>query len=233
MVKIERVNGKLYITGITTEPTNATNASQTNNIVITIPSQLYPLSGSPEIFYQENTEACTDQQIQEIFDNTEAHMGFCYTNIENLAVNLRKAGVLKQRYKTYIGWLFIGEQLPIHHAFLVVDNKHLLDFSASQIHEQLLLHYTPKEIETFTRDELRNNLANEFIKEQEKPHSQRAAFGKALPSYVYIASQCKPNQGRLQFNKLIKSHPNHPCIRNTAPSGITDMQLRIIKKQHI
>lgn len=236
VVEFSRERGKVIITGIPSIPSipgtpGTSGTSGTPDKPIIIPSQLYPLSGVPEVFYEENTEVCTDQQLKDIFDNTDASIGFCYTNIQNLADNLRKAGISKQRYKTYIGWLFIGEQVPIHHAFLVVDNIYLLDFSASRIHEQLLSNYKPEELEALTIEELRDKLANEFMKEAIKPHSQRATFGKALPSHVYIASPCKPNQGRLQYNKLIKSHPNHPCIRGTTPSGATDMQLRIIKKR--
>lgn len=196
------------------------------NKPIIIPSQLYPLSGTPEIFHAGNTEVCTNQELQQIFDSTEAYLGFCYSNIENLALNLKKAGISKEHYKTYIGWLFIGNQIPVHHAFLVFDGKYLLDFSTSKIYEQL----DQESLDKLSIEELRNKLAEEFIKEQSKPHSQRATFGKAIQSFLYIASPCKPSQGRLQYNKLIKAYPKHPCIRGTKASGITDMQQRIYKK---
>ena len=43
------------------------------NKPIIIPSQLYPLSGTPEIFHAGNTEVCTNQELQQIFDSTEAY----------------------------------------------------------------------------------------------------------------------------------------------------------------
>lgn len=200
--------------------------------VITIPSQLFPLSGTPEIFHANNTTDCQDKQLQQIFDSTKAALGYCYTNIENLIENLKAAGITKKRYKSYVGWLFPGDILPVHHAFVVVDDKYMLDFSVNKKYadpnhiKDIYNRYKNK-----SEEQLREALAEEFIEESSRPHSQRGTFGQVGTNYIYIASQCKPSQGRAIYNRLIRSHPNHPCIRNTTPSGATDIQLRIIKKQ--
>lgn len=215
---------KIVVTNIACDNNNTT-------IDLTIPSQLYPLSGAPEVFISSNTEDCYDQQLREIYDSTEAFIGMCYTNIENFTLNLKAAGIPKQRYKTYIGWLFPGNILPIHHAFIVIDKKYLMDFSVSKKYADLDHLENMKNYTNLSDNALRNKLVEEFMKESQQPHSQRSIFGKVPPNYIYVGAPCKPNQGKIIYNRLIRSHPNHPCIRNTTPIGTTDMQNRIIKKR--
>lgn len=224
-MKVFSKEGKMYVTELS-------DYSETDKPII-ITSQLFPLSGAPEVFHAGNTEDCKDKQLQQIFDSTEAALGYCYTNIENLAMNLKAAGIPKKRYKTYVGWLFPGDTLPVHHAFVVVDNKYMLDFTTNRKYadpdhlKELYIKYGD-----LSEEDLREALAIEFIEESSRPHSQRGTFGRVGINYVYIASQCKPSQGRVIYNRLIRAHPNHPCIRNTTPSGATDMQLRIMQKRN-
>lgn len=96
---------------------------------IIIPSRLFPFSGQLEVFYHGNTEECVDTQIKHIFNNMPIMKGDCYGNTDYLTEAFENANFPKERYKTYRGWMFIGETLPIHHVFTVVDGKYMLDFS--------------------------------------------------------------------------------------------------------
>lgn len=219
-MKVFTDRGKIIITNIPDYPKK-----------IVIPSQLFPLSGAIEIFHSNNTEDCPDEQLRQIFDQTAASIGFCYTNTENLAHNLIAAAIPKERYKTYVGWLFPGDILPIHHSFIVVDNKYMLDFSVNKKYsDPAYIEELYKKYGDIGQDELRENLAAEFIKDSTKSNSQIGTFGQVAQNYLYIASRCKPQHGKTIYNHLVKSHPNHPCIRTATSFGATDMQLRIIQK---
>lgn len=203
--------GKVIIKGITEKP-------------IVIPSQLYPLNGSLEIFCSESTEDCEDKQLREIFDSVRASVGFCYSNTENLIDALKAAGISKERYRTYAGWLFIGDTLPVHHAYTVVDDKYMLDFSTDKIFEDV------EHFQGLSSEKVKDMLAIEFLERRHLPHSKRATFGKVGSLYLYIGSICKPQHGKKIYQKLVKAYPKHPCIRNVTPTGATDTQNRIAMK---
>lgn len=211
-MKIGTINGKIIVEGLTEKQ-------------LIIPSQMYPLSGPMEYFCSENTEDCDDQQLREIYDSIEPQIGFCYSNIERLADAMAEAGIHRSRYRTYCGWLFIGWSLPIHHAFMVVDNKYMLDFSinkAFEIEEQF------KDCEN--AEKTRNKMIDLYIQQLGQPNSTRTAFGKVGPHYFYVGSKCKPSEGKRLYQRLMKSHPNHPCGKNVTATGATEMQNRIYKR---
>ena len=191
---------------------------------VIIPSQMYPLTGKLQCFTMLNTEPCIDEQIQEIFDATEAAIGFCYQNTEHLATNLIEAGINKKRIKTYCGWLFIGEAHPIHHCFLILDDKHLLDFSVDK--EPLEIGMEPG----LDLEAARKYVVDKFIERRQLRHSERATFGQANRNCLYVASRCKPSEGRKLYNRLVRSFPNHPCVENIDSSGASPTQREIMKR---
>lgn len=210
-MKIGMEKGKFIIEEITEKP-------------IVIPSQLYPLNGTLEIFYSENTEDCADQQLREIFDGVRAAMGFCYTNIENLVEALEAAAIQSERYTAYVGWMFIGDTLPVHHTFMVVDNKYMLDFSTDKLFED------GQRYSGLTQEEVKEQIAKEYLERRRLKNSERATFGKVGSLYLYLGSRCRPQDGKRIYQKLVKAYPKHPCIRNVTPTGATDTQNRIFRE---
>lgn len=210
-MKIRGQNGKIVIEEVADKP-------------IIIPSQLYPLSGGLEIFFAGNTEDCEDQQLREIFDSTEASIGHCYSNTENLVSKLKAAGIPKSRYKTYAGWLFIGGNSPIHHAYTVVDNKYMLDFSTNKALEDEAQYHG------LSAEETKARVIKIVAESMRKKHSERATFGKVGPLYLYVGSVCKPMQGKQLYQRLMKSHPKHPCFRNITSTGLTDTQNKLLNR---
>ena len=99
-----------------------------NGETISIPSRMYPLeSDSFQCFDADNTSEIVDKRIVEIFDSIKPETGRCFTNAENLCVALNEAGYQAEQY---VGWLFMEDELPIHHSFVVL-NDHILDLSIS------------------------------------------------------------------------------------------------------
>src|SRR5699024_7279124 len=110
------VNDKVHVVGLGTKD-------------IVIPSHQYPLNDKLKVFTRDNTEPCKDEQIKVIFDSVKYEIGKCYGNTRRLLDALEANEIPKSRYKSYVGWLFIGDTMPVHHAYTVIDGKHLLDFS--------------------------------------------------------------------------------------------------------
>lgn len=68
-----------------------------------------------------------DERVAAIFDSIKPEVGRCFTNAENLCVALNEAGYQAEQY---VGWLFMEDELPVHHSFVVLDG-HVLDLSIS------------------------------------------------------------------------------------------------------
>ena len=95
---------------------------------ISIPSRMYPLeSDSFQCFDADNTSEIVDERIIAIFDSINPEVGRCFTNAESLCTALQKEGYPAEQY---VGWLFMGDELPVHHSFVVLDG-HILDLSIS------------------------------------------------------------------------------------------------------
>lgn len=90
-----------------------------NGETISIPSRMYPLeSDSFKCFDADNTSEIVDERIIVIFDSIKPETGRCFTNAENLCIALNEEGYPAEQY---VGWLFMGDELPVHHSFVVLD----------------------------------------------------------------------------------------------------------------
>lgn len=86
-----------------------------------IPSVYWPLSGPYEVFSYENTCCIEDElKLVELFDSLEYKIGHCYHNTEQVAAAFRQAG---KTIKTYCGWAFINDTVPIHHCWAVLTDE--------------------------------------------------------------------------------------------------------------
>lgn len=140
---------------------------------ISIPSRMYPLeSDSFQCFNADNTSEIVDERIIAIFDSIKPEVGRCFTNAETLCVALNEAGYPA---KQYVGWLFMGDELPVHHSFVVLD-CHILDLSISLKSEDFekLDSITVK---CKTKDEARERIAEYILQKEQLPNHQRCVFG--------------------------------------------------------
>ena len=95
---------------------------------ISIPSRMYPLESDLfQYFNADNTSEIVDERVVTIFDSIKPEVGRCFTNAETLCVALNKEGYPAEQY---VGWLFMGDELPVHHSFVLLDG-HILDLSIS------------------------------------------------------------------------------------------------------
>lgn len=192
---------------------------------IKIPSQMYPLSGSLNFITHDNTEpfpegALTDC-IQSIYDSIEPGIGTCYTNAKRLTTALTEKGI---ECVSFVGWVFIGGALPVHHCFTVID-KHILDFNLNPSY------FFTEEYKDIGLEKARDKLTDMMVSLKDTPNSQKSTFGQVSPYSLYIASPCKPDEGLKLYQKLMKAYPKHPCYTNLTEKHMSKTQEMLLKKK--
>ena len=139
---------------------------------ISIPSRMYPLeSDSFQCFDADNTSEIVDERIIAIFDSINPEVGRCFTNAESLCTALQKEGYPAEQY---VGWLFMGDELPVHHSFVVLDG-HILDLSISlkSADFEKLDSITAK---CKTKDEARERIAEYILQKEQLLNHQRCVL---------------------------------------------------------
>lgn len=193
--------------------------------IISIPSRMYPLeSDSFQYFDADNTSEIVDERIIAIFDSINPEVGRCFTNAENLCTALQKEGYPAEQY---VGWLFMGNELPVHHSFVVLDG-HILDLSISLKSEDFekLDSITVK---CKTKDEARERIAEYILQKEQLPNHQRCVFGVVDEAYHYIGAQGTREDGIKRNKELRKIYPQHPCFQDVK-NGITRGQEILLRK---
>lgn len=195
-----------------------------------IPSHMFPLKTGGNIirlFTIENTEALQDTEIEAVYNSLTPRVGRCYDNTRSLLDALNAKGIVSTRIKSYVGWLFLGDTLPIHHSFVVVDDKHILDYSVLR-HFEVLDNYTSL-TEAEMRLEMSRNIADI---EKNEPNSKRSTFGQAVSVVAYLASECSPEEGKRIRTNLIKAFPKHIAFADIQEkTALTKMQERLLNNQ--
>lgn len=197
-----------------------------NGETISIPSRMFPLeSDSFQCFDVDNTNEIVDEKIIAIFDSIKPEVGRCFTNAENLCTALQKEGYPA---KQYVGWLFMGDELPVHHSFVVLDG-HILDLSISlkSADFENLDSITAK---CKTKDEAREHIAEYILQKEQLPNHQRCVFGVVDEAYHYIGAPGTREAGIKRNKELRKIYPQHPCFQDVQ-NGITRGQEILLRKK--
>lgn len=193
---------------------------------INIPSRMYPLeSDSFKCFDADNTREIVDEKIKDIFDSIKPEVGRCFTNAENLCTALQKEGYPAEQY---VGWLFMGDELPVHHSFVVLDG-HILDLSISlkSADFEKLDSITAK---CKTKDEARERIAEYMLQKEQLPNHQHCVFGVADEAYHYIGAPGTREAGIRRNQELRQLYPQHPCFQDVK-NGITRGQEILLRKK--
>ena len=192
---------------------------------ISIPSRMYPLeSDSFRCFDADNTREVVDEKVKAIFDSIKPEVGRCFTNAEKLCVALKKEGYLAEQY---VGWLFMADEFPVHHSFVVLGN-HILDLSISLKSEdyEVLDTITSK---CSTKDEARECIAEYMLQREQMPNHQRCIFGAVDKTYHYIGAPGTREEGIKRNKELRRIYPQHPCFQDVK-NGTTKGQEVLLRK---
>lgn len=185
---------------------------------IKIPSQKFPLNGSPQLFTAANTETVSSAIVREVFNATQFEMGHCYQNTDRLIQGLRSRGIDAQ---SYVGWITVGGDIPVHHCFCVVNGNQVLDPGVFLRMEDF------PEYEGINPTETGELLMRKHFALQNSPNSDCCGFGKVDSLYAYIACPCSPADGRKIFQRLMRSFPRHPAYSNIDREGMSPLQRKI------
>lgn len=180
---------------------------QTHSQTITIPSKMYPLQNKKTIqfFHSATTEPLSDDNVIDVFDSIEFEVGRCYGNMEKLEEAFKQAGLGKD-LQVFTGWMVMPNDPPIHHAWAMYKDVHLIDPAARIDHYELLQAQTERK----PKEQLRKEIVKLQEQAEDADNHDIMTFGQSLPIFIYIGSETTPNEGRTVFNKLTQTYPNHP-----------------------
>ena len=152
-------------------------------------------------------------------------VGRCFTNAENLCTALQKEGYQAEQY---VGWLFMGDELPVHHSVVVLDD-HVLDLSISLKSEDFakLDSVTAK---CKTKDEARERIAEYMLQKEQLPNHQRCIFGVVDKAYHYIGALGTREDGIKRNEELRRMYSQHPCFQDVK-NGMTRGQEVLLRKK--
>lgn len=193
---------------------------------ISIPSRMYPLESDLfQYFNADNTSEIVDERVVTIFDSIKPEVGRCFTNAETLCVALNKEGYPAEQY---VGWLFMGDELPVHHSFVLL-NDHILDLSISLKSEDFEILDSVSE-NCKTKDEARERIAEYMLQKEQLPNHQRCIFGVVDETYHYIGAPGTREDGIKRNKELRKIYPQHPCFQDVK-NGTTRGQEILLRKK--
>ncbi len=187
-----------------------------------IPSVMWPLNGSYELFHQGNSKPLESETVNRVLDSVNYRTGFCYSNADAVTKGLQAAGLPA---KTYVGWLFCNEyEYPLHHCWTVLDGS-VIDlsdcFTLMAINEATFALATTKE----ERDVIYIAFSKWLDRQ---PNHLRTVPGRPYQSLLYVGCECSPEEGKAIYNQVCDMYPNHPCnSRHTGPDHMTSVQRKM------
>lgn len=196
---------------------------------IKIPSQMFPLPGRGMVLLShENTSSlpsCDESAtIYAVFNSLQPRLGACYSNTKLLLNALQEQGI---EAVSMVGWLFIGDTLPIHHCLaLLPQSNSILDFSVrpSFFHN--------KKYEGLSDDQMRTAFSRDYARALATcPNDQIGTLGQLDDGVIMVASECSPDKGLATFLRLQKAFPKHPAIIRYDADGATPTQRMILDRQ--
>lgn len=191
-----------------------------------MPSDKFPLPDREDIyvFTEDNTEKYENKELKKEIDKLNTTVGKCYTNTEKIVQAGKKLGI---DIEYMGGWIFPRGPIPIHHAWAVIEQKHVIDLAYSKklISARAFLDFE-------NNPEQAREVYAERIKDIYKlPTSERCVFGKMLPEFIYIGVKSSKMELIKQFNKLRKQYPNHISYKNNnSLDGRSNFQKMLHKK---
>lgn len=199
---------------------------------VRVPSDVRPLpnGGSRRVFTRDNTEDFADvNAVDEALRGFRPQLGRCYTNSAEIVRRLNESDYGKSHSVVFFaGWLVDGAvNTTTHHAWVVVDNKHILDASADT---SAFVSERVREMELFGRgsDITREEYAD-VIHEKSTgkfPFSSYAGCGRVV-SGVYVGVPSDKLEAVSSYDALVDKYPNHEDYRNIDKATRTNELNRI------
>lgn len=189
-----------------------------------IGGRMFPVKdrASLQLFDNENTSPIQlSEKFIAFFNMLDFKIGHAYSNTQSI-YDLAKENKIDIGY--YSGWLFIGESLPIHHAWCVVNQVGIIDPSVTRSELDLMKKINYHNLNW--RDKLAKDIVD--LRRKRLRMSEDCVFGKVPEEVVYVGCEDDIENARKIFRDLIYAYPNHICYRSKMnPIGESDIQKRI------
>lgn len=194
---------------------------------VQIPTVYWPLNGHYEVFHGDNTKEVTDEKVISIFDNTEYRLGRCYTNTKDLYNALRAAGY---NVKTYAGWTFVLEDIPIHHAWLILEKdgeKSLLDLADDY---PMSIGWQMKNVPAYPHVTREDHA--DWVEASLKMQNSVRCFpvGEVNPFWYYVGCECDPEEAVNIYQNLMHKYPGHMCDRTWTSGQLNPTQTLLVQR---
>lgn len=135
--------------------------------------------------------------------------GYCYTNAEILHQAFLGYGI---DAKYYSGWIFAGATYPVHHAWVVVDDK-VYDISIHVPSTNKIMEQKKNGKDPYSAGSVKEVKA---LKHIIYPIHENFIWGDVGNTLIYVGSEETPESARLKYNTAMSKIPNHPSHRLVA-----------------
>ena len=198
---------------------------------VIVPSDKFPLKKTEgkryEIFSYKNCSKIEDKTIIDAVDTVEFKRGYCYTNSEAIVKKLQSIGIDAVQY---CGWCFNVFDYPIHHSWVIVNGKYLIDLSAEFLFmdEEGFVN----RLDAVQSYEENMDIWAEYISfSKSYVNSIRCKeLGWPSQNFLYIGVPCDSNTSREIINKAREIFPDHPSYRTLDSNNKNKTQRELEKR---
>lgn len=178
-------------------------------------SKIYPIGKRISMFHKNDEELQNKyEHVAKSFESSNwVHRnGYCYTNAEILHKAFKAHGV---DAKYYAGWVFIGPSYPIHHAWVVVDDR-VFDISIHEASQTLLQKQVDEGKDPYSKECAREVKA---LEAKIYPLNEHFTWGNPPDYMIYVGSEETPTTARIKYNNAMDKTKNHPSYRSMSKVG--------------
>lgn len=188
---------------------------------VVIPTEYYPLpNGEIKCFSALNTTEFIDEKMIKLINSVKEKVGRCYDNTSNLYKKLSPYYDVKM----YAGWLFLENDTPVWHSWIVYNDKHIIDLT-NKNNKYNVLEYSKKYSSSAKSYE--EFIVNYYKKIFSAKNSEKILLGNASESFFYVGVECEAHKSEDFYSVLLDQFPNHETYSNC------DKKTRLNRTQQI
>lgn len=175
---------------------------------IIIPTEYYPLPNNEiKYFSALNTTDIKDEKMIKIINSIEYKVGKCFENTSNLFKKLSPFYDVRM----YAGWLFVENDTPVWHSWIVYNERHIIDLNNKNDK------YEPNEYlkNNYTTVSSYEELVLKYYTEIKKLKNSETCFiGNVNKTFFYVGVECEAYKSKDFYNNLLDMFPNHETYAN-------------------
>lgn len=178
-----------------------------------IPSKMFPLSSKQKnaVFTEDLTVPFENEVFFKLIDELSLEIGRCYTNTEKIRQVAEQLG-LNAYY--FSGWIFRADDMPKHHAWLMIKHEDGTVSIVDSLKENLFrksVEFMPENIDEDIRKAYALAVKEATIKYPR--NSEQIIIGQVLNGFIYVGSEDSYRNAQKIYQDLVSKFPNHPAYK--------------------